>query len=98
MKLLLSFLFDRSDVLLAFDLGLTRQLLFLAFGFPLLLHPLPDFPGQTDRLPGLFLKAREQLLRLLHGLACRLKHPVPLADIRILLSEIRHRISAGDLA
>ncbi|MDE7548952.1 hypothetical protein PY793_13305 [Acetobacter fabarum] len=76
LELLLSFLFGRPDVLLTFDLGLTRQLLPLAFGFPLLLHPLPDFPGQTDRQPGLFLKTREQLLRLLHGLTGCFQHPV----------------------
>lgn len=64
--------FDRSDILLVPDLGLTRQFLPLALGLPLLFHPLPDPPSQTDRQPRPFLKAGEQLLRLLHGLAGRL--------------------------
>jgi hypothetical protein len=80
------------------DFGLTDPLLPLAFGFPLLLHPLPELPGQTNRQPCPLLKAGEQLLRLLHGLAGRFQHPVSLTDLRILLPEIRHRISAGNLA
>ncbi|WP_197464486.1 hypothetical protein, partial [Acetobacter cerevisiae] len=72
-------LLGHPDVLLASNLDLTRQLLPLAFGLPLPLHPLPDLPGQTDRLPCPFLKAGEQLLRFFHGLAGRFQHPVPLA-------------------
>lgn len=90
--------FCRSNILLTPDFSLTRQLLPLAFGLPLPFHPLPDLPGQTDRQPGLFLKAGEQLLRLFHGLAGCFQTPVPLADLRVLLPEIRYRLLAGYLA
>lgn len=89
MRLELQSFFDRSDIFLTPNLGLTDQLL------PLPLHPPPDFPGQTHCQFCPFLQIREQLLCLFHGFAGRFQNMIPLTDLRVLFPEIRYRIFSG---